>query len=123
MARTLSGYRKLSFPANYDRKDKALRRLSGWKVWSDLVADKGLGDAEPPEDAPPWPQNALRHTAASLNVTLGKPVEMLVFEHGHTGSLEMLKIHYVGKMTKKDAIQIWALRPLEKIAARRKEIA
>ena len=110
-------------PANFDRKDKALRRLSGWKVWSDLVADKGLGEAEPPEDAPLWPQNALRHTAASLNVTLGKPVEMLVFEHGHTGSLEMLKIHYVGKMTKKDAIKIWALRPMEKAAARRKEIA
>lgn len=103
-------------PANYERKEKAVRRLAGWKVWSDLVEGKGLGDAEPPEDALPWPQNALRHTAASLNVALGKPIETLVFEHGHAGGLQMLRTHYVGKITKADALKIWALRPQTKAA-------
>ena len=99
-------------PANYERKDKALRRIAGWKVWSDLYENKGLGDAEPPEDAPAWPQNALRHTAASLNVALGKPIETLIFEHGHAGGLQMLRQHYVGKITKADALKIWAMRPM-----------
>lgn len=107
-------------PANYDRKDKAVRRLAGWAVWSDLVQSKGMGDAEPPENAPQWPQNALRHTAASINVALGKPIETLVFEHGHAGGLQMLRTHYVGKITKADALKIWALRP-HKIKSNRKE--
>lgn len=98
-------------PANFERKDKAVRRLAGWAVWSDLVLSKGLGDAEPPENAPQWPQNALRHTAASINVALGKPIETLVFEHGHAGGLQMLRTHYVGKITKADALKIWSLRP------------
>ncbi len=103
-------------PANFERKDKAVRRLAGWAVWSDLVQSKGLGDAEPPEDAPQWPQNALRHTTASLNVALGKPIETLVFEHGHAGGLQLLRTHYVGKITKADALKIWALRPQTKTA-------
>lgn len=98
-------------PNNFERKEKAVRRAAGWRVWSDLFENRGLGHADPPEDAPQWPQNALRHTVASMMVSLGKPIEMLVFEHGHAGGLEMLRQHYVGTITKSDAIKIWALRP------------
>jgi hypothetical protein len=47
-------------------------------------------------------------------VALGKPIETLVFEHGHAGGLQMLRTHYVGKITKADALKIWAMRPQTK---------
>jgi integrase len=93
-------------PSNWRRKEKAVRRLAGWKVWSDLVPEP-----EPPENAPPWPGNALRHTAASVAVALGKPIEQLVFEHGHSGGLVMLRRHYLGVMTKAEAVKISSIGP------------
>lgn len=98
-------------PPNWSRKERAVRRLAGWRVWSDMVEP-----AEPPKDAPEWPANALRHTAATVAVALGKPIEQLVFEHGHTGGLEMLRRHYVGALRKSEAVKIWNLRPKGKTA-------
>jgi integrase len=101
-------------PADWTRKDRAVRRLAGWKVWSDLVPRLKLKpklDAAPPEDFPEWPHNALRHTAATVSVALGKPLEQLIFEHGHTGGVEMLKRSYVGAMPKAEAVKIWAIAP------------
>jgi integrase len=101
-------------PPNWHRKEKAVRRLAGWKVWSDLVPTlpfKKRMQAEPPEDAPEWPQNALRHTAASVALALGKELQTLIFEHGHSGGTEMLRKHYIGRMPKKDAQAIWTLGP------------
>ena len=48
-------------PPNWERKEKAVRRLAGWKVWSNLVPTLDLKpnlEAKAPEDAPEWPQNA-----------------------------------------------------------------
>jgi hypothetical protein len=101
-------------PPNWSRKEKAVRRLAGWKVWSNHVPTMKLDkpmDATPPDDLPEWPQNALRHTAATVAIALGKPIEQLTFEHGHVGGLEMLRRHYVGAMPKVEALKIWALRP------------
>lgn len=103
-------------PANWSRKEKAVRRLAGWNVWSDHVCKMGFTpamEAAPDEkdNLPEWPQNALRHTAATVSIALGKPIETLTFEHGHVGGLEMLRRHYVGAMPKKEALEIWALRP------------
>lgn len=101
-------------PPDWDRKQRAVRRMAGFKVWSNLVPKL---DVEPPmtaaapEDLPEWPTNGLRHTAASVALALGKPLEKLVFEHGHSGGLEMLRRHYIGTMTKKQALAIWAIRP------------
>jgi integrase/recombinase XerD len=106
-------------PANWSRKEKAVRRLAGWKVWSNHVPTMKLSppmDATPPDDLPEWPQNALRHTAATVSIALGKPIETLTFEHGHVGGLEMLRRHYVGAMPKAEALKIWALRPEKKRA-------
>jgi integrase len=101
-------------PANWSRKEKAVRRLAGWKVWSDHVTTMGFKppmDATPEDYLPEWPQNALRHTAATVAIALGKPIETLTFEHGHVGGLEMLRRHYVGAMPKKEALAIWSIGP------------
>ncbi len=103
-------------PSNWSRKEKAVRRLAGWNVWADHVCKMGFNppmEAAPDrnDNLPEWPQNALRHTAATVAIALGKPIEMLTFEHGHVGGLEMLRRHYVGAMPKAEALKIWALRP------------
>jgi integrase len=101
-------------PTDWTRKEKAVRRLAGWSVWSGLVPSLKVAPplpAEPPDDLPEWPSNALRHTAATMALALGRPIEQLVFEHGHAGGLAMLRKHYVGTLPKAEALKIWSLRP------------
>ena len=105
-------------PPDWNRKQRAVRRIAGFKVWSDLVEVPS-----PPDDLPEWPANALRHTAATVAVAMGKPLEQLVFEHGHTGGLEMLRRHYVGAMPKKEALAIWAIGPHGKKLPQKLEVA
>jgi integrase len=93
-------------PANWAKKEKAVRRFAGWKVWSDLV-----DPPSPPDDLPEWPHNALRHTHASVLVALGTPLETLTFEFGHSGGAQVLKSHYVGVMPKAEAGKIMNIRP------------
>ena len=93
-------------PPDWPRKYRHVRRMAGFRVWSDLASPQ-----TPPNKLPLWPNNALRHTAATVSVNLGKAVEILVFEHGHTGGLEMLKRHYLGAMPKREALAIWGLTP------------
>lgn len=96
-------------PANWHKKEKAVRRLAGWRVWTDLVEPN-----EPPGNLPEWPHNALRHTHASVYVALGKPLEALIFEFGHSGGTQVLKSHYVGVMPKSEANKIMKLLPTKK---------
>lgn len=101
-------------PPDWRRKQIAVRRLAGFRVWSDVVPRLDIKPplaADPPADLPEWPDNALRHTAATVALALGKPLEQLVFEHGHTGGLEMLRRHYIGAMPKRDALEIWSIGP------------
>ena len=100
-------------PPNYDRKELALKRLAGFRVWSDYVKKFGL-EKTPNKDSTDWPQNALRHTAASMAVALKKPLTDLLFEHGHSGGEETLKAHYLGLMPPSEAKAIWALAPDKK---------
>jgi integrase len=105
-------------PANFSRKEKAVRRLAGFSVWSDFVVKMGFDPpmpAEPGLDTVEWPHNALRHTAASVAVALKKPLQDLLFEHGHTGGEDTLKRHYLGKMTKREAEKIWQLAPKKSV--------
>ena len=95
-------------PANWHKKEKAVRRLAGWRVWTDLVEPH-----EPPEELPEWPHNALRHTHASIHVALGKPLDALTFEFGHSGGSQMLKSHYVGVMPKAEAQMIMRIKPAQ----------
>lgn len=93
-------------PTNWSRKERAVRRMAGWRIWSDLV-----DPSDPPDELPEWPNNALRHTAATVALAIGKPIETLVFEHGHSGGLTTLRNHYIGALPKAEAEKIWALRP------------
>lgn len=92
-------------PSSWDDKDCAIRQLAGWRVVSRLIP-------EPPDpDLPAWPKNGLRHTAATVAVATGKPIETLVFEHGHSGGLQVLRNHYVGQMARAEALKILAIGP------------
>ena len=93
-------------PSDFRRKETHLRRLCGWRVYS-----KDTVPRKPPSKLPVWGQNCLRHTAASVAVGTGKNIEALVFEHGHSGGLTVLKKHYVGAMTKAEALAIWRMGP------------
>jgi hypothetical protein len=107
-------------PPDWKRKQIAVRRMAGFRVWTNLVPKLKVTprlEAAPPDDLPEWPDNAIRHTAATVAVALGKPLEALIFEHGHSGGVQMLKRHYLGAMRKADAIAIWAMRPNGKKAA------
>lgn len=102
-------------PPDWNRKERAVRRLAGYNVWSDLVPKVKHSpklESSAPEDLPDWPANALRHTAATVAVAMDKPIEKLIFEHGHTGGLEMLRRHYVGALPKSEAQKIWTIKPL-----------
>ncbi len=112
LAKWLKAYpiSKFVCPPNFNRKQLALKRLAGFRVWSDYVKKFGLEET-PDEKLPEWPQNALRHTAASVSVALKKPLPDLLFEHGHTGGEETLKKHYLGLMPKSQAQAIWNLIP------------
>lgn len=99
-------------PPNWNRKQKAIRRLAGWRVWSDLVpyVDSKLKPSAP-DKLPAWPENAIRHTNASVLLATGSTVETLGFEFGHTGGSEMLRRHYAGVMPRKEALAILAIGP------------
>lgn len=90
---------------NWKEVDTASRRLAGWKVTSRLLKD-------PPEpNRGSWPQNALRHSHASYAVAFGVPLESLLFEFGHAGTPAVLRQHYVGRASKRDAIEYFSLGP------------
>lgn len=101
-------------PGNWPDVSKLVRRLAGWDV-----AARSLGKRvaegrmlEPP--APTrgrWPSNACRHTCASLQVAIGTSLETLVFSFGHSGGHDLLRRHYVSRMTKKEAIAILSVGP------------
>jgi hypothetical protein len=44
-------------------------------------------------------------------VAIGRPLDELVFGFGHSGGTQMLKRHYAGRLTRKDALAILAIGP------------
>ena len=91
--------------ANWARVSCAVRRLAGWDVVA-LILDN------PPEPTRGgWPANGCRHTCASVLVATGEPLETLIFQFGHSGGHDLLRRHYVGRLTKKDALATLATGP------------
>jgi len=90
---------------NWGKVSAAVRRLAGWKVESPLL------DNPPKPTRGLWPQNVMRHSHASYSIAAGARLETLLFEFGHTGSPTVLRAHYVGKASKKAALEFFALRP------------
>lgn len=90
---------------NWREIDKACRCLAGWDVKSRLLED------HPRPTRGPWPQNVLRHSHASYAVAIGASLETLLFEFGHTGTAAVLREHYVGRASRKDAIRFFRIGP------------
>lgn len=63
-----------------------------------------------------WPNDALRHTFATMHVAAFQTPEKTAFEMGHTKGTRMLDRHYRGLVAKKDAERFWALMPIKENA-------
>lgn len=96
---------QLIVPANWPDVSKSVRRRAGWNVAARLLKN-------PPEPTRgPWPANACRHTCASVQVAIGTPLEKLIFAFGHSGGHDLLRKHYVSRLTQRDAHKILSIRP------------
>lgn len=91
---------------NWIHNQASARRRAGWNTKTQPPI-AGLPD--PTRGT--WPTNACRHTCASVQVAIGRPLEELIFAFGHSGGTSLLKRHYLGKMTSGDAAAILAIGP------------
>lgn len=87
---------------------------AGYDVAVRLLADqpkirKMKALAKPIRDK--WSANACRHTCASDQVAIGTPLEELTFKFDHSGGHDLLRRHYISRLTKKDAIVILSTGP------------
>ncbi|MDP3850372.1 MAG: hypothetical protein Q8Q59_07710 [Luteolibacter sp.] len=100
--------------SNWRETSAACRRLAGWDVVSVILRERVKVGTMEPMEAPHlgrWPQNAMRHSHASYAVASGVPLESLLFEFGHAGSPTLLRQHYVGRASKKQALEYFAIAP------------
>ncbi len=99
---------------NWREVSAACRRMAGWdvsaRVLDDLVA-RGVTENPGLPGRGRWPQNCMRHSHASYAVANGVPLESLLFEFGHAGNPNVLRQHYVGRASKKQAIEFFAIGP------------
>jgi len=100
--------------ANWRETSAAVRRLCGWDVVS-VILNERLKAGTMKRLAKPhrgrWPQNALRHSHASYSIALGVPLESLLFEFGHSGGPALLRQHYLGRASKREAIEFFKIAP------------
>jgi integrase/recombinase XerD len=100
--------------SNWRETSTACRRLAGWDVVSVILNERVRVKSMAPLSKPTrgrWPQNALRHSHASYAIAAGTALETLLFEFGHTGSANVLRAHYVGKASKRQALEFFAIMP------------
>jgi site-specific recombinase XerD len=99
---------------NWRRVDRAVRYLAGWNLAPDPDLVKLPEESEkdkPKAPRPDWPQNALRHSHASYSVADGVDINTLLFEFGHSASPAVLRAHYVGLASTKQALAYFAIAP------------
>ena len=96
---------RLICPPNWVDVSKSVRRRAGWDVAARLLVDP------PKPTRGEWPTNACRHTCASTQVAIGTPLDDLTFKFGHSGGHDLLRKHYVSRLTKKDALAILSTGP------------
>lgn len=92
-------------PPCWTEVSKCVRRRAGWAVEARYLKNP------PKPTRGPWPANSPRHTCASVQVAIGTPLDDLVFKFGHSGGHDILRGHYVSRLTKKDALEILAIGP------------
>ncbi len=101
-------------PSNWKEVSKCVRRRAGWQVIARLLdaqVEAGKMKELPKATRGIWPSNACRHTCASVQVAIGTPLDDLTFKFGHSGGHDLLRKHYVSRLTKKDALVILATGP------------
>lgn len=96
---------------NWREKSRGVRRLAGWRVAAPLLARDKKPPPKLPKTASAWPTNVLRHTHASVEIALGRPLTELVFAFGHSGGTEVLQRHYFGRLSRREAIEILTIGP------------
>jgi integrase len=99
---------------NWRETSAACRRIAGWNVVSVILRERvrvGTMEPLPPPTLGRWPQNALRHSHASYSVASGVPLESLLFEFGHAGNPTLLRQHYVGRASRKQAVEFFSIAP------------
>lgn len=101
--------------SNWDRVWDACRRIAGWDVASEFVTDLEL-KLDPPHRGS-WPQDGMRHSCGTYHVARGSDLAGMIYWFGHTGGEATLRRFYVGKTTKKTALEFYALRPGGQTAA------
>jgi integrase len=97
--------------SNWKRVDRAVRYLAGWNLAPDPDLVKSEWISKNKTIRPDWPQNGLRHSHASYAVANGVSIDNLLFEFGHTSKTNVLRSHYVGRASKKQATEFFAIRP------------
>ena len=101
-------------PSNWAEVSKSVRRRAGWDVVArrlELQVKGGKLKQLPQITRAKWPGNSPRHTCASVQVAIGTPLEDLTFKFGHSGGHDLLRRHYVSRLSKKDAIAILSVGP------------
>ena len=73
------------------------------KQWESLLTAAGYGAERP------WPQDAMRHTAASMLLAIKRNRALVAEELGT--SVDVLRRHYRQPILKADAARFWALAP------------
>lgn len=99
---------------NWREVHDACRRLAGWDIAARMLVERvaaGKLEAMPKVTRGAWPQNVLRHSFASYAIANGVTLEEMLFTFGHSGGPAVLRSNYVGKVTKKAALEFFALRP------------
>ena len=105
---------------NWREVHDACRRLAGWDVASRILSDRvatGKLEAIPQATRGTWPQNVLRHSFASYAIAKGISLPEMLFTFGHVGGENLLRSNYAGRVTKKAALQYFAIRPAGSEAA------
>jgi integrase len=92
-------------PPNWADISKSVRRRAGWDISARLLKNPPLVTRGA------WPANACRHTCASVQIAIGTTIDDLVFKFGHSGGHDLLRAHYVSRLTRKDALAILSCGP------------
>lgn len=98
----------LVVPPNWVDRSKNVRRRAGWAVAARLLPADIL-KRNPTRGQ--WPTNSCRHTCASVQVAIGTPLDELIFKFGHSGGHDLLRKHYVSRLTREDALDILSIGP------------
>jgi integrase/recombinase XerD len=99
--------------SNWRRIDQAVRYLAGWDVWTDpdFFTPPPVSKDEKKKPRPTWPTDGTRHSFATYSINKGVTLDHFLWEFGHSGNTRTLKTHYLGRASKKQALEFFAIVP------------